>query len=61
MPLAAEPGRARVCAIALVGSVQAVADDWLSSPERLPRADVVAVLTDLAWRGLGPMLGPRTP
>lgn len=48
--------RARVWAIALVGSVQAVADDWLASPDRLPRAQLVEALTDLAWLGLGPAL-----
>ncbi|MGN6752396.1 MAG: TetR/AcrR family transcriptional regulator [Intrasporangium sp.] len=63
VPFAADARRARVRALALVGSVQAVADDWLSSPDRLPRADVVDVLTDLAWHGLGPMLAepPAAP
>jgi AcrR family transcriptional regulator len=42
----------RVLATALVGSVQAVADDWLASPERTPRAELVEVLTALAWDGL---------
>jgi AcrR family transcriptional regulator len=59
VPLGGDPRRARVPAIALVGSVQAVADDWLSSPDRLPRAEVVDVLTDLAWRGLSPMLAQQ--
>lgn len=50
--------RARTWAIALVGSVRAVADDWLATPEsdRAPRADVVESLTELAWRGLAPVL-----
>lgn len=62
VPLAGDPRRARLRALALVGSVQAVANDWLSSPSRLPRADVVEVLTDLAWRGLGAMLSePASP
>lgn len=53
-----DPVRARVWAIALVGSVQAVADDWLASPERTPRAELVASLTELAWHGLAPVLEP---
>ncbi|MER7070487.1 TetR/AcrR family transcriptional regulator [Terrabacter sp. NPDC000476] len=50
--------RARTWAIALVGSVRAVADDWLATPEadRAPRAEVVDALTDLAWHGLAPVL-----
>ncbi|MDN5794952.1 MAG: TetR/AcrR family transcriptional regulator [Intrasporangium sp.] len=59
VPLQGDPRRARLWAIAFVGSVRAVADDWLSSVDRLPRGDVVGVLTDLAWRGLGPMLSVR--
>lgn len=59
MPVHEDVRHARVWAIALVGSVQAVADDWLSATERLPRADVVAILTDLACRGLAPRLGGR--
>lgn len=50
------PDRARVLATALVGSVQAVADDWLASPDRVPRAELVATLTDLAWGGLAPLV-----
>lgn len=53
-----DPSRARTWAIALVGSVRAVADDWLATPEaeRAPRAAVVDALTDLAWQGLSPVL-----
>lgn len=36
----------------LVGMVRAAADHWIVSPERMPRADLVAQLTDLAWGGL---------
>lgn len=53
-----DPARARVWAIALVGSVQAVADDWLASSDRVPRAELVANLTELAWYGLSPVLSP---
>jgi AcrR family transcriptional regulator len=52
-----DPARARVWAIALVGSVQAVADDWLTSTDRTPRPELVASLTELAWHGLSPVLG----
>jgi AcrR family transcriptional regulator len=55
-----DPARARTWAIALVGSVQAVADDWLATAHRTPRAEVVAALTDLAWTGLAPVLAPTT-
>lgn len=60
---ASEPSRARTWAIALVGSVRAVADDWLATPEseRASRAAVVEALTDLAWHGLAPILSPDQP
>lgn len=51
-----DPAIARLWALALVGSVQAVADDWLRSAERLPRAEVVRALTELAWHGLSEAL-----
>jgi AcrR family transcriptional regulator len=47
-----DPLPARIWALALVGSVQAVADDWLRSTERLSRARVVTALTELVWNGL---------
>jgi AcrR family transcriptional regulator len=60
---ATDPSRARTWAIALVGSVRAVADDWLATPEadRAPRAAVVESLTQLAWLGLAPALAPTAP
>ncbi|MDN5790393.1 MAG: TetR/AcrR family transcriptional regulator [Micrococcales bacterium] len=53
-----DPRHARVWAIALVGSVQAVADDWLAAADRLPRAELAQILTQLAWTGLAPELAP---
>ncbi|TQM58016.1 TetR/AcrR family transcriptional regulator [Humibacillus xanthopallidus] len=50
------PGQAHILATALVGSVQAVADDWLGSSDRVPRDTLVATLTDLAWSGLAPLV-----
>jgi AcrR family transcriptional regulator len=59
-----DPTTARVWAIALVGSVQAVADDWLAGADRAPRGQLVETLTSLAWHGLAPLLAsedrPRT-
>lgn len=55
-----DPGRARMWAVALVGSVQAVADDWLATPGRAPRAELVADLTELAWNGLADVLAGVT-
>ena len=58
-----DPSRARSWAIALVGAVRAVADDWLATPEadRAPRAAVVESLTELAWHGLAPALAAPVP
>ena len=46
----------RVSAVSLVGAVQAVADEWLASPVRAPRDELVESLTELAWHGLAPAL-----
>jgi AcrR family transcriptional regulator len=53
-------GIARTWALALVGAVHAVADDWLLSPDRAPREVLVAALTQLAWHGLAPVLAPSS-
>jgi AcrR family transcriptional regulator len=53
------PERAHILATALVGSVQAVADDWLASSDRAPRAELVETLAALAWNGLAPLVGER--
>jgi AcrR family transcriptional regulator len=55
-PALPDPARARLIATALVGSVQAVADEWLASADRPPRAQIVDALTTLAWSGLSPVV-----
>ncbi|MDC5695727.1 TetR/AcrR family transcriptional regulator [Intrasporangium calvum] len=57
-----DPATTRVWAVALVGSVQAVGDDWLAAPARPgrpTRGELVQSLTDLAWSGLAPSLSDR--
>ena len=49
----------RVSAVSLVGAVQAVADEWLASPVRAPRDELVESLTELAWHGLAPVLSSQ--
>jgi AcrR family transcriptional regulator len=57
---ASDADEARRWSLALVGAVHAVADDWLSRPDREAREDVVESLTALAWEGLAPVLhAPR--
>lgn len=53
--LAGEVGerQARVWSTAIVGSVHACADRWLADPEPMPRSELVGMLVDLNWSGLG--------
>ncbi len=44
----------------LVGLVRSAADRWLSSSDAMPRAELTAHLTDLAWAGLSGVV-TRTP
>lgn len=46
------PVRAHTWAVALVGALQASADRWLEDPDPLPRAELVAQITDFATDGL---------
>lgn len=46
------PSRARVWSLALVGSVRSCADRWLASADPMPRQELRAELTELAWGGL---------
>jgi AcrR family transcriptional regulator len=52
---AAEPLRSRVWAYGVVGMVRSAADDWLTrggAASGVSRAELAALLTDLAWSGL---------
>ena len=44
----------------LVGLVRSAADRWLSSPVPMPRDELTAHLTDLAWAGLSGVVTPTT-
>jgi AcrR family transcriptional regulator len=50
---------ARLWSLALVGSVQSVADDWLRSPARHPREQVVQAITELSWEGMSRALATQ--
>ncbi len=45
----------------LVGMVRAAADQWLAAPGSMPRAELTAHLTDLAWGGLCTAWAPPDP
>ncbi|GAA1389426.1 TetR/AcrR family transcriptional regulator [Pseudonocardia kongjuensis] len=45
--------RARLLAVGLVGLSQVGAQFWLDSDQRVPRDEAVALMTSLAWRGIG--------
>ena len=45
----------------VIGGVRAAADWWLRAERPMPRAQLAASLTDLAWAGLGGVVTPRTP
>jgi AcrR family transcriptional regulator len=47
----------------VIGGVRAAADWWLRADRPMPRAQLAASLTDLAWAGLGGVVSPapRTP
>lgn len=51
-----DPVVAKTWSVAIVGSVYACADRWLSDPDPMPREDLVSQLTDLAWNGLASTL-----
>jgi AcrR family transcriptional regulator len=45
----------------VIGGVRSAADWWLRADRPMPRAQLAASLTDLAWAGLGGVVTPRTP
>ncbi len=44
----------------LIGLIRAAGDRWLSSPTPMPRVELAAHLTDLAWSGLSGAVPHRT-
>ncbi|MDN5861550.1 MAG: TetR/AcrR family transcriptional regulator [Pseudonocardia sp.] len=47
-----DAARAKLLAVGLVGLSQITARFWLDSGEDMPRDEAVALMSDLAWRGL---------
>ena len=45
----------------VIGGVRAAADWWLRADRPMPRTQLAASLTDLAWAGLGGVVTPHTP
>ncbi|MEU3645397.1 TetR/AcrR family transcriptional regulator [Lentzea sp. NPDC034063] len=45
--------RARLLAVGLVGLSQVTARSWLADNRRVPKEDAVALISNLAWRGIG--------
>ena len=45
----------------VIGGVRAAADWWLRADRPMPRTQLAASLTDLAWAGLGGVVTPPTP
>ncbi|ANZ36201.1 TetR family transcriptional regulator [Lentzea guizhouensis] len=48
-----DPERARLLAVGLVGLSQVTARSWLADNRRVPKEDAVALISNLAWRGIG--------
>lgn len=45
--------RARLLAVGLVGASQVAARSWLASHRPIPKDEAVALISTLAWRGIG--------
>ncbi|EWC63611.1 Transcriptional regulator, TetR family [Actinokineospora spheciospongiae] len=57
-----DEARARLLAVGLVGVSQVAAMAWLSDNRSLPKEDAIALISNLAWRGIGggfPLLPPN--
>ncbi len=48
-----DPERARLLAVGLVGLSQVTARSWLADDRRVSKEDAVALISNLAWRGIG--------
>ncbi|MFD5831319.1 MULTISPECIES: TetR/AcrR family transcriptional regulator [unclassified Lentzea] len=48
-----DPERARLLAVGLVGLSQVTARSWLADNRRVAKEDAVALISNLAWRGIG--------
>ncbi len=48
-----DPERARLLAVGLVGLSQVTARAWLADNRKVPKEDAVAMISNLAWRGIG--------
>jgi AcrR family transcriptional regulator len=48
-----DPERARLLAVGLVGLSQVTARAWLADNRKVPKEDAVALISNLAWRGIG--------
>jgi len=48
-----DPEHARLLAVGLVGLSQVTARSWLADNRRVPKEDAVALISNLAWRGIG--------
>ncbi|MFI6101332.1 TetR/AcrR family transcriptional regulator [Lentzea sp. NPDC051213] len=48
-----DPDRARLLAVGLVGLSQVTARSWLADNRRVPKEEAVALISNLAWRGIG--------
>lgn len=48
-----DPNRARLLAVGLVGMSEVTARFWLDSAQRIGKDEAVALMSTLAWRGIG--------
>jgi AcrR family transcriptional regulator len=48
-----DEGRARLLAVGLVGVSQVAARAWLADKRQVPKDEAVALISNLAWKGIG--------
>jgi AcrR family transcriptional regulator len=56
-----DPAAAAPWGHGLVGLIRSAADWWLQADRPMPRTELAAHLTDLAWAGLSGVIGPGVP